>query len=757
MLEIFEKEKDVFCPRSGYQRLDTMSSHSCGASVMSTDEYETPSFPMKSGVSGAVDDLAGFTLARQSSLDNDTLSKESGVGKTKKRAAVYELFSIQSDLLRECLTRTLKCMLREIQRDWMRSQKTASEQGLKRVIAQFLNVVCGSHPNSKHFWEEIVPKEVVERFSELALLAIPKSMGEMLLHDHDNFEFEDARVFAWMGLPLSINSSRLFSEMDPAEKKIIRIFDVVKYDSLFLFSVVTELCSMTGVKLSADCEAQRVNYKTMLESHLHGVEGEIIIPNGSFYGASPRYLMQSPYPQPDSTPHSGSHRRESSFAWDENASIPKAASTRPRSFRAGSPNAGTPRNDDVRVSRSSTISGKSSTRSGLQRVDNGSQLIFKKAPPFIFVVADIHDIVPVVKHLHQLDFVTGAMLTLQAEKYLKAEQFVVATRMLKTAIDTLFRARRAVPDDINTRHELADAFQMLVASLQKQRLADEHLKQDLESKIKKWIDEGQLGMDPLVTKLKSQLKDLLDSMKRNEPTETQAKATYQHLHDMDKHTCCQYSKGSRISYRGLLSIFVGLQWGLLNLLHFSDDIIGIMIEVNYAYGKDNRDRQPFPPRKINEVIIEPGCISLSYFRQQYYSQILASRDVSDDASSAASRKEAISGLRTWANRRFIPIIIDAEHAARALPLLKEELIRIDRLPMGKYESSISEDQGYVRALSDLRLRPFSRTGLPAFTPEIGFRVISAIMNANIVKICKAASTGTFTADMIVGKLICMNC
>lgn len=551
MLELFEREKGSFCPSAGYQPLDTTSSRSA-ASEMSTDEYEaTPTFAMRSGAGATVDDLAGFTLARQSSHDNVAF-KENGSSKAKKRAAVYELFIIQCDLLRECLTRTLKCMLREIQRDWMRSQKTASEQGIKRVIVQFLNLVCGSHPNSKHFWEEVVPKEVVDRFSELTLLAIPKSMGEMLFQDHENFEVEDARIYAWMGLPLSNNSGRLFEEVNPDDKRILRISDVVKYDSLFLFSVVDELCGMTGVKLSADCEAQRGNYKTMLESQLHGVEGEAILPNGSFYGASPRHFVQSPYPQPESTPHSGSaHRRDGSSMWDEHGSASKMSTLRSqRNYRVGSPSMGTPRFEDLRTPRSASWSGKSfGSRQGL-KADAGL-LIFKKAPPFIFVVADIQDIVPVVKHLHQLDLVTGAMLTLQAEKYLKSEQYVVAVRMLKTAIDTLFRARRAVPDDITTRHELADAFQMLVTSLQKQRLADEHLKQELELKIKRWMDEGQMGMDPFVTKLKSQLKDLLDSMKRNEPTEAQAKATYQHLHDMDKHTCCQYSKGSRISFRGI--------------------------------------------------------------------------------------------------------------------------------------------------------------------------------------------------------------
>lgn len=157
-------------------------------------------------------------------------------------------------------------------------------------------------------------------------------------------------------------------------------------------------------------------------------------------------------------------------------------------------------------------------------------------------------------------------------------------------------------------------------------------------------------------------------------------------------------------------------------------------------------RRFFAPRKINEVVFEPGCVSLSYFRQQLYSTTASGRD-----------DESVVGPTLQAENlkfHFLPIIIDSEHAARALPLLKAELVRIDCLHPGKYETSIHENQAPVRVPSDLRIKLYSQPDLlPEFNHEIGLRVIAAIMNANIVKICKEAAQGPFTTDIIVGKYL----
>ncbi len=67
-------------------------------------------------------------------------------------------------LLVEVIGRTLKNLLKDFQRRWMRSEKSTSEQGMLFLIAQFLNLVTGSHVNSSLFWSERVLVGITQRF-----------------------------------------------------------------------------------------------------------------------------------------------------------------------------------------------------------------------------------------------------------------------------------------------------------------------------------------------------------------------------------------------------------------------------------------------------------------------------------------------------------------------------------------------------------------------------------------------------------------
>jgi hypothetical protein len=146
--------------------------------------------------------------------------------------------------------------------------------------------------------------------------------------------------------------------------------------------------------------------------------------------------------------------------------------------------------------------------------------------------------------------------------------------------------------------------------------------------------------------------------------------------------------------------------------------------------------------------------------------------------------------------RFLPLIIDEDHGSRALALLKSELLRMDRITTKTRsgDTSILAAKVHANASSNLRpsklqlLRsysdgdrplstsalvlhpdssgnqekfPFDRPvsqnaikqdrppisprpqntfprSLPEFDHEIGFRVISAVMNATVVSFCKAS-------------------
>ena len=86
---------------------------------------------------------------------------------------------------------------------------------------------------------------------------------------------------------------------------------------------------------------------------------------------------------------------------------------------------------------------------------------------FEFVAADIKEIIPVVKHMHQLDYFEGRMLAIYAQQIEKqhggtdngGHHMNTVSRLNAMSLDRLHRALKAVPDDMNTRLTLAEAYQ----------------------------------------------------------------------------------------------------------------------------------------------------------------------------------------------------------------------------------------------------------------------------------------------------------
>ncbi|CAN0007899.1 unnamed protein product [Ectocarpus sp. 8 AP-2014] len=69
----------------------------------------------------------------------------------------------------EVVVRTLKLVLREFQRRWMKSEQSSSERGMHLLVTQFLNLVTGHHERSHLFWRENVTTGVCQRFGTVAL------------------------------------------------------------------------------------------------------------------------------------------------------------------------------------------------------------------------------------------------------------------------------------------------------------------------------------------------------------------------------------------------------------------------------------------------------------------------------------------------------------------------------------------------------------------------------------------------------------
>lgn len=121
--------------------------------------------------------------------------------------------------------------------------------------------------------------------------------------------------------------------------------------------------------------------------------------------------------------------------------------------------------------------------------------------------------------------------------------------------------------------------------------------------------------------------------------------------------------------------------------------------------KNKHHSRDMPQLLVTDLTVWHNCISLTY----YLSQL---KDQTKDSHS----------------NRFFPLIINDEHASRALPLIKEELVRLDRLKAEYYKSPVSlSRQSAVRSSCVLETLVECRYNLPKYDPTIGFRVLSSIM------------------------------
>jgi len=77
--------------------------------------------------------------------------------------------TLRSRLLVEIVARSLKNMLKDDQRKWMRANRSSSWHGMSLLVAQFLNLISGSHPSSRVFWGEALLEGMVNRFGECCL------------------------------------------------------------------------------------------------------------------------------------------------------------------------------------------------------------------------------------------------------------------------------------------------------------------------------------------------------------------------------------------------------------------------------------------------------------------------------------------------------------------------------------------------------------------------------------------------------------
>lgn len=70
-------------------------------------------------------------------------------------------YRLRAELLLQCISRTLKNILKDIQRNWIKSrQSDISEQAFRQILVQFLNLVTGAHANTVGKYQNEVPRSL---------------------------------------------------------------------------------------------------------------------------------------------------------------------------------------------------------------------------------------------------------------------------------------------------------------------------------------------------------------------------------------------------------------------------------------------------------------------------------------------------------------------------------------------------------------------------------------------------------------------
>ncbi|CAM9462148.1 unnamed protein product [Pylaiella littoralis] len=136
--------------------------------------HDATSVMVKSQIPAVAEWLKGLPVHMQSELDLAVQLHRHGVnirhlGKVRGHVSEEEPSVLRNMMLTEMVARTLKNILRSFQRKWMKAERSTSEQGMRRLVVNFLNLVTGAHVNSASFWKEQVLLGVLQRFGLEAL------------------------------------------------------------------------------------------------------------------------------------------------------------------------------------------------------------------------------------------------------------------------------------------------------------------------------------------------------------------------------------------------------------------------------------------------------------------------------------------------------------------------------------------------------------------------------------------------------------
>lgn len=110
------------------------------------------------------------------------------------------------------------------------------------LVVQFLNLVSGAHTNSATFWTKVLPDAMILRFGRVVLHAVP---------DVTRAQPTSAGMY---GSEANVRQ----------EEQLMNLWQICQSDRSFLFALLPQLCTMTGILLSPECVKQLSDFEDQL-------------------------------------------------------------------------------------------------------------------------------------------------------------------------------------------------------------------------------------------------------------------------------------------------------------------------------------------------------------------------------------------------------------------------------------------------------------------------------------------------------------
>ena len=126
------------------------------------------------------------------------------------------------------------------------------------LVVQFLNLVTGAHSNAKTFWTEVLPDAMTYRFGKLILHAAPQWTAHTRLGS-------GSESGSGSGSSQGLNTDTGgIPDYSPGSQPMISLWQWCTSDPTFMFTLLPQLCSMTGIHLSTECKKQLTDFEELL-------------------------------------------------------------------------------------------------------------------------------------------------------------------------------------------------------------------------------------------------------------------------------------------------------------------------------------------------------------------------------------------------------------------------------------------------------------------------------------------------------------